>query len=235
MRFYEAKGFFRTIIIRVMAVRLGSPQVFQNRKEAGKLLAEALGKINLDLSKGLVLGLPRGGVVVAAEAAKDLKLPLDVMVTRKIGAPQNAEFALAAVDEDGKLTTDPSYEKEYHDYLLAAAEKERKEIKRRLLEYRGLDKHPQVKDRELILIDDGIATGQTMISAIRFSRNHGAKKVYVAVPVLPADTVEGIAGEANGLFYLYAPEAFWAVGQFYADFPQVMDEEVVAILNGQDK
>lgn len=204
--------------------------VFKDRKEAGKLLAEALKKINLDLSAGLVLGLPRGGVVVAAEVAKDLKLPLDIIVTRKIGAPENPEFALAAVDEDGKLTSDPSYEKEYSDYLAAMAEKERKEIKRRLREYRGLDRHPELAGRELILVDDGIATGQTMISAIRFAKNKKAKKVYVAVPVLPADTALEIRSEADGLFYLYAPEAFWAVGQFYADFPQVTDEEVVKIM-----
>lgn len=213
-----------------MVVRLGSPQVFKDRKEAGKLLANALSDINLDIKKGIILGLPRGGVMVAAEIAKDLKLPVDIIVTRKIGAPGNAEFALAAVDADGEFVADEKYRWENEYYIEEQAQKEKDEIKRRLKKYRGKDIHANLKGKKIILVDDGIATGQTMISAIRFSKKHGAKIVYVAVPVLPADTIAEIEDEADGLFYLYAPEAFWAVGQFYVDFPQVTDEEVVSFI-----
>lgn len=205
--------------------------VFNNRKDAGKLLARSLVDVNLKLEKGIVLGLPRGGVVVANEVAKKLKLPLDIVVTRKIGAPENPEFALAAVDENGALVGEESYLKRYQSFLIDEVEREVAEIKRRLLSYRKSEKHPDFSGKEAILVDDGIATGQTMISAIQFVKKRGAKNIYVAVPVLPADTIEEIAGETDGLFYLYAPESFWAVGQFYADFPQVTDEEVVVILS----
>jgi len=205
--------------------------VFNDRKGAGKLLAHALKDVNLSLSRGLVLALPRGGVLVAREITASLKLPLDIIVTRKIGAPHNSEFALAAIDEDGILTGDENQLKFYSKYLKDEASHQKKEIKRRLKTYRNEEKHPELRGKEVILVDDGIATGQTMTSAIRFAKRKGARKVYVATPVLPADTVEEIQNESDGLFYLYAPESFWAVGQFYADFPQVTDEEVVAVLS----
>lgn len=204
--------------------------VFKNRKEAGELLAESLKRINFDLSGVLILGLPRGGVIVAAEIAKDLRLPLDVIVTRKIGAPENVEFALAAVDADGEYLADKKYSREIEYYIEKQAQKEKEEIKRRLKKYRGKEAHPGFKEKKIFLVDDGIATGQTMISAIRYTKKHGAKKVYVAVPVLPADTITEIENEADGLFYLFAPDSFWAVGQFYIDFPQVTDREVIKTL-----
>lgn len=200
--------------------------LFKDRKNAGELLAKALRKVNLKLGKGLVLGLPRGGVVVAAELARSFNLPLDVVITRKITAPGNPEFALAAVDENGVMVSDGEQLTHYKKFLKDDIDREIAEIKRRLLVYRGEEKHPDFLGKEVILVDDGIATGQTMISAIRFSKRRGAKKVYVAVPVLPADTIEEIADEVDGLFYLYAPESFWAVGQFYTNFPQVTDGEV---------
>lgn len=214
-----------------MMTQLGLPQVFKNRTQAGVLLSAAIKKINLNLKNGLVLGLPRGGVVVAKELARSLKLPLDTIITRKIGAPENPEFALAAVDEDGVMTGDAGQLRQYKQFLDFGVKKEKGEIRRRLAVFRGTENHPNLKNKEIIIVDDGIATGQTMVSAIRFAKRRGAAKVFVAVPVLPADTTQEIKDEADGLFYLYAPESFWAVGQFYSDFPQISDEEVVNILS----
>ncbi|MFH1106594.1 MAG: phosphoribosyltransferase family protein [Candidatus Micrarchaeota archaeon] len=205
--------------------------MFSNRSEAGRLLAEKLGRHAN--SGALVLGIPRGGVVVAAEVAKALHLPLSVFVVRKLGAPGNPELAIGAVANDGAaywndgVIAHLGVGKGYRRDVLA---RESGEVRRRL-SLLGVSAELDVKGRTVILVDDGIATGATMKAGIRCLRKAGAKKIIVAVPVCPPDAPEQFAGLADDFVCLERPVFFAAVGQFYADFPQVTDVEVKRLLS----
>lgn len=203
--------------------------LFKDRREAGRMLAE-----NLNKYKGeedlLILGIPRGGVVVAKEIAGLLNAPLDIVVTRKIGHPSNPEFAIAAVDESGNIIKGDGIFLEDETYIKNEAENQKNEIKRRLKEYRGEEKHPDFRDKICILIDDGIATGLTTKTAIHFIRRNNPKKIILALPVIPADKIEVFKKIVDELYYIDSPEIFFSVGQFYENFPQVEDEEVKEIL-----
>lgn len=203
--------------------------IFKNREEAGKLLAEKLGKYK-GKKNLLVLGVPRGGVVVAKEIANYLKVPLDIIVTRKIGHPLNPEYAIAAIDENGNITEGIENLGEYGAYVEKEIGVQVREIKRRLKEYRGVDSHSGFKGKICIIVDDGIATGLTTLSAVRFIRAKKPARTILAVPVIPADTVNKLKSEVNELIYLDAPEIFYAIGAFYDDFRQVEDEEVIKLL-----
>lgn len=201
--------------------------LFKNREEAGEKLAKSL-KDYKAVKDVLVLGIPRGGVAVAYKVAKELNAPLDIVVTRKIGHPQNREFAIAAVDEVGSIIRDEGFlslDVDEH-YISEEARAQRKEIIRRLKKFRGEEKHLDVKDKICLIVDDGIATGLTIKSAIKFLKNEGAKKTVVAVPVMPIDKLHEIEEEADEVIALEKPQIFLAVGQFYEDFPQTSDEEV---------
>lgn len=206
--------------------------IFQNRQDAGKQLVSKLKqyKGNPD---AIVIGLPRGGVVVAFEVAQELDLPLDIIVPRKIGAPGNPEFAIGAIDEQGKGIFDQEVISGYRisqDYIKHEVEKERKEALRRLEVYRG-DRLPlDLSGKVAIIIDDGIATGATMRAAIQSAKAKGAKRVVVAVPVTAIDSLKKLKKEADEVVYLDAPAFFGAVGAFYEQFDQTSDEEVVALL-----
>lgn len=206
--------------------------IFTDRAEAGKLLAKKLSQYK-GFKNLLVLGVPRGGVVVAKEVAEYLNVPLDIVVTRKIGHPLSPEYAIAAVDENGDLIKDIEILTEYESYIKTEAELQRLEIKRRLKAYRGTDKHPDFKDKTCIIVDDGIATGLTTLSAIRFIRSKNPTKIVLAVPVIPKDIVEKFKSEVDELVYLDAPVVFYAIGAFYEEFPQVEDEEVIKILRSE--
>lgn len=195
-------------------------KIFKDRISAGKILAERLKNTTADL----VLGIPRGGVVIAAEVAKALKLPLDIVVVRKIGDPMQEELALGAVDSDGEAVLDESL---IHQF---AIKKAWKEVKRREDEYRQ-DKDPiNVDGKTVILVDDGIATGATTLSAIKYLQRHGAKKIILAIPVASPDVVEKLNREVDEVIALHTPEYFQAVGQFYQNFLPVSDEEVIQFL-----
>jgi len=201
--------------------------VFDDRAEAGRRLAAALvGRVR---PEALVLGVPRGGVVVAAEVARALKLDLDVIVVRKIGAPGNPEYAVGAVDEDGHVIggRDPRVSEEY---LEQAARTGREEIARRLSLYRGERPAPRIAGRDLIVVDDGIATGRTLLAALDSLRRRDAGSIMVAAPVASPDAAERIEDVADEFVALAAPKGFSAVGQFYREFGQTSDAEVVAIL-----
>lgn len=204
--------------------------VFKDRQEAGVLLADKLVRYKDDENL-LVLGVPRGGVVLADEVAKNFKASLDIIVTRKIGHPTNPEYAIAAVDEDGVIRVGHEDLNEYGDYLKKERAKQSKEIKRRLKEYRGKEKHPDFENRTCVIVDDGIATGLTTLSAIQFIKNHKPKKVVLAVPVVPKEAVSKFETEVDDFVYIEATEMFYAVGQFYEDFPQVEDTEVKDLLD----
>lgn len=203
--------------------------LFQNRQDAGKKLALELAKYK-EVKNLIVLGIPRGGVVVAKEVSDFLNASLNIVVVRKIGHPYNEELAVAAVDEDAIISKENGTEFISETYLEGEAAKQKDEIKRRLKEYTGEESHPDFKDKVCIIVDDGIATGLTTLSAIDFIKNRGADKIILAVPVIPADKVEFFKQLTNELIYLDAPELFFAVGEFYEDFPQTSDEEVKKLL-----
>lgn len=205
--------------------------VFRDRKEAGRKLAQAL-----SLFSGrdvLVLAIPRGGVVVAGPVATALKAELDVIIPRKVGAPGNKELAVAAVAPDGIVLYN---EKALNllglskEDLSLEIDREREEIERRLRLYRGDRKEPRIKGRTVIVIDDGLATGFTMEAALVSLTKKEPRELILAVPVAPPDTLERLRPLVSEVVCLVTPEPFYAVGQFYRSFPQVEDEEVLAIL-----
>jgi putative phosphoribosyl transferase len=205
--------------------------LFADRVDAGKRLAQALrGHVGKD---AVVLAIPRGGVVVGYEVTKTLALYLDVIIPRKIGAPNNPELAIGAMTEDGTILLDDRLVDYLHvsqEYVKEESEAQKAEIRRRLKLYRGDIPYPSLKGREVILIDDGMATGSTMKAALASVRKRGAKSVIIAIPVGPPSTIKELEKEADRVFCLYTPEAFYAIGQFYEDFTQTRDEEVIRLL-----
>jgi len=204
---------------------------FTDRVDAGKRLASTLS--NFSGKKGIVLAIPRGGVPVGFEIAKTLKIPLDVIIPRKIGAPDNPELAIGAVAEDGTAILDDNLVKYLavsREYIKEEIERQKQEIQRRLETYRQDSSYPNLKGFDVIVVDDGIATGSTMKAALASVKNRGAASITVAVPVGPPSTIEELEEVADRVVCLYTPEYFQAIGQFYSDFGQTTDEEVIKLL-----
>lgn len=205
---------------------------FRDRRDAGRQLAARLEPYR-ERPGVVVLGLLRGGVVVAAEVARELALPLDVMICRKIGAPENPELAIGAVAEGGGVYLNqegleatgasPSYVK-------SAIDRQQAEIARRQKVFRDGKPLFLPPESTILIVDDGIATGATVMAAIRALRRNGVARIVAAVPVAPADTVELLRPLVEQVIVLWAPTSFWAVGGFYDDFTQVSDEEVCDVL-----
>ncbi|MCS7171983.1 MAG: phosphoribosyltransferase family protein [Armatimonadetes bacterium] len=208
--------------------------MFRDRHHAGRALTAALRPRIAPEEDVLVLGIPRGGVVVAGEVAAQLGAELDIIVPRKLRAPQNPELAIGAVAEDGSLYLDERslwalrVDQAYIDQEAAF---QMVEIQRRLRAYRGDRPPPRVEGRTVILVDDGVATGSTMIAAVRSARSKKAGRVVVAVPVAPPESVHRLRQEADEVVCVHEDPYFMAVGQFYEDFRQVSDEEVRGILS----
>jgi predicted phosphoribosyltransferase len=204
---------------------------FADRVDAGKRLAEALADFHG--KNAVVLAVPRGGVVVGYEIAAALVLPLDVIVPRKLGAPDNPELAIGAVAEDGSTVLDESvvtYLGVNKGYIEEESARQREEITRRMTIYREGAAAAEVKGKIVIIVDDGIATGSTMKAALVSVKNRGAKSVVVAVPVGPPNTIQELRRLADRVVCLYMPEYFEAIGQFYEDFSQTSDDEVIKLL-----
>jgi predicted phosphoribosyltransferase len=204
---------------------------FSNRVDAGKRLAAALK--DFSGKKGIVLAIPRGGVVVGSVIAKALNLPLDVIIPRKIGAPDNPELAIGAVAEDGTAILDANlirYLGVSREYVKEETEHQKNEIERRLKLYRQDTSYPELKGLDVIVVDDGIATGSTMKAALASVKNRGAASITVAVPVGPPSTIQELNTMANRVVCLYMPEFFQAIGEFYDDFSQTSDEDVIKML-----
>jgi putative phosphoribosyl transferase len=204
---------------------------FVDRVDAGKRLASALK--NFSAEKGIVLAIPRGGVVVGYVIANTLNLPLDVIIPRKIGAPDNPELAIGAVAEDGTSILDQNLIKYLgvsREYVVEETERQKQEIRRRLKLYRQDTSYPDLKGLDVIVVDDGIATGSTMKAALASVKNRGAASITVAVPVGPPSTIEELEKMADRVVCIYTPEFFQAIGEFYRDFNQTSDEEVIGLL-----
>jgi putative phosphoribosyl transferase len=205
--------------------------LFLDRRSAGHELGLALERYRG--ASTLVLGLPRGGVVVAAEVAKVLGAQLDVILTRKIGAPGNPEYAIGAVAEGGGVVLN---EREIallgigQAYVEEEIRREEQRIAERIDAFRQGAPLPPLRDHPVLVVDDGVATGYTMLAALRAARNQGAKPVVMAVPVAPPSTLERLAPECDDAVVLAAPDPFYAVGMFYQNFDQTSDEEVVQLL-----
>lgn len=206
--------------------------IFLNRTEAGQRLGNAL--LLYQESDVYVLAIPRGGVVVGAAVAQILNTPLDVIVPRKLRSPYNPELAIGAVAHDGSVYLDPAFGAEMgidEAYLDEEVRFQRQEIARRLAAYRGGSTYPDLNDRTAIVVDDGIATGSTMIAALRAARKMFSRRLIAAIPVAPGDGVYRLQPEADDVVCLATPPVFYAVGQFYEDFAQTTDEEVMRLLH----
>lgn len=206
--------------------------MFYDRADAGEKLAKALESYK-DQKDALILAMPRGGVEVAKKIAENLRLALDIVITRKIGAPGNSEYAIGAVASSGE----PILNDEVigtmgitADYLDNEIIKQREEIKRRLQLYRGNKASLNLKNKTVIIVDDGIATGYTILAALDFIKSQNPQKIVVAIPVAPEDVLKQIKNKVDDLICLEIPDEFFAVGQFYDQFDQVSDEEVTKLL-----
>lgn len=211
--------------------------IFQNRQEAGLELIPELwrycGKKDV-----VIIGLPRGGVVVAYQIANALNIPLDITVPRKIGAPDNPEFAIGAITEDGEGIFNSEVINTYRiswDYIEKEVEKETKEAFRRKKAYRGNCPSIEIKDKTVIIVDDGIATGSTMMAAIKSIKYRGASSIVVAVPVASREAIKKIKDTVDKVICLQPHLCFGAVGACYYDFAQVSDHEVIELLENCGK
>ncbi|MBI4407042.1 MAG: phosphoribosyltransferase [Candidatus Kerfeldbacteria bacterium] len=202
--------------------------IFANRKQAAQQLLPLL-QAYRQQANTIVLGLPRGGVVTAAEIARGLNVPLDIVTPRKIGAPFNKEFAVGAVTMDGAiLLNDDSAVPD--DYIKQAAAKQQREAQRRFKLYRGQRPPLQLHHKTIVLVDDGIATGLTMRAALHYIRSFKPKRIVLIAPVGAPDAVASLTHLVDQVVVPHTPDYFGSVGEWYAAFPEVTDDEVIALL-----
>ena len=204
--------------------------IYRDRYDAGRQLAAKLERYRAE--HPLVLGLPRGGVVVGYEAATALEAPLDVLVVRKLGAPGHEEFAIGAMAPDTILVNTPLITELGipQSYLADVVGRERKELARRERLYRGDRPMPDLKGRTVILVDDGLATGATAQAAVESLRRQGAARIVFAAPVCSTDGAAALAAVADDVVCLECPADFRAVGFWYTDFTPTTDAEVIECL-----
>jgi putative phosphoribosyl transferase len=204
---------------------------FADRREAGKQLAERLAPLAAE--HPVVVALPRGGLPVAREVALALNAPLEILAVRKLGAPHNPEYGIGAIAEDDTSVIDRQAVAELgidQATLESIAAREAGELRRRVALYRGERPPCDLSGRTAIAVDDGVATGVTDIAALRAVRQRGARRIVLAVPVCAPDSLPRLREEADEIVCLRAPTVFYGVGQWYKDFSQVSDAEVVATL-----
>lgn len=209
--------------------------IFENRVDAGQQLAHVLEHYKKE--KLVILGLARGGLPVALEIAKAFSAPLDVVVVRKLGVPSYAELGFGAI-APGIVVYNNDVMRAYpisQQQVDIVKVEEEAELARRIKEYRGDKKGYALKDKTAILVDDGIATGITVLAAIRYIRTFEPQKIVVAAPVCAPDILQALRAEADDLIFLTAPMNFNAVAQWYESFPQVSDDEVKMILESSSR
>jgi len=201
-------------------------EILKDRKEAGLLLSEKLEKYQD--TDTIILAVPRGGVPIGYEIAKNLNLPLDIILSKKIGHPLNKEYAIGAVSLDSTIIDE--HPEVSNDYIEAEIKHLRELLQEKYAVYMGNRKPIDVKGKNVIIVDDGIATGNTLLASINMLRKNNPKKIIVAVPVVPADVVAIFQQKTDEFIFLMAPMDFGGVGRFYQDFEQVNDDEVIRML-----
>ena len=205
--------------------------VFEDRVDAGRTLAEDISEYTG--KDGVVFATPRGGVIVGAEVARQLGLPLEIVIARKIGHPAWPEYAIGAVSETGEAVwNDGELQMADETWVQEEVEKQRLEAKRRRITYFGKERYmPEARGKIAIVVDDGIATGLTMRAALKEVRRYEPRRIVVAVPVAPRDAIRDVARLAEEVVVAYVPASgFGAVGAYYRDFPQIEDEQVKQII-----
>jgi putative phosphoribosyl transferase len=208
-------------------------KTFVDRSDAGQRLAEALASY-ADHDDVILLALPRGGVPVAAEVARQLRTSLDVFLVRKLGTPGREELAMGAIAPGGYRVMNRdvvAMSRVSEEEIAKQEEKERAELNRRLESYRGDRPPPDLSGKTVVLIDDGLATGASMQVAVEAVRNAGAARVVVAVPTAPPESVERLEEVADEVMSLITPRRFIAVGTWYESFEQTSDQEVRDLLS----
>lgn len=203
--------------------------LFEDRRDAGGRLAEALMRFR-DAPRTLIVALPRGGVAVAYEVSVALHVPLDILITRKLGTPGNPELAMGALAETGyRHLNDDVLDScgVSPEELEAEVQRQQREIQRRIEKYRQGRPLASVEGQTVILVDDGIATGATFYASLAALRHRQVGRLVAAVPVAPERTREALADKVDEVVILHTPESFFGIGQFYADFTQVTDDEVL--------
>ena len=219
--------------------------MFRNRRQAGKLLARKLKEFKRKKDV-IVVGITRGGVVVAGEISSFLKLPLDIIVIKKIGAPQNPELAIGAIGPNGVVFWDEglirrlNIGEEYKNHLKEIKNLERAELEHFLMRGKSIgklrtSKSINVKNKKIILVDDGVATGATVLCAVKFFRKEKSKEVILAIPVIAKDTSLSIKKYFDTVVTLQIEGELYAIGQFYREFPQVENREVIQLINGKSE
>ncbi|MBD1396617.1 phosphoribosyltransferase [Pontibacter sp. JH31] len=204
-------------------------EYIRNREEAAELLADRLEKYKG--RKGVVLAIPRGGVPVAAPIARRLGMPLEVTVSKKIGHPFNPEFAIGAVSlEDVEVDDRIDVP---HEYIAAETERIRQSLRKKYQLFMGNRQPVELRDRLVIIVDDGIATGKTLLSTVNMVKKQQPQMLIVAVPVAPRSAIEQFESIVDEVVCLLVPPFFQAVGQFYQEFTQTSDEEVIELLRNQ--
>jgi len=215
----------------------GAPQRrFRNRQDAGRMLAERLAEY-AGREDVLVLALPRGGVPVGLELSRALEAPLDVFLVRKLGLPGQEELAMGAIASGGARVLNDDLVATLglsSEVIDAVAEREQVELERRERVYRGDRPAPEVRDRTVILVDDGLATGSSMRAAVEAVRQRHPRRIVVAVPAAPRQTCDELRQQVDELVVLRTPHPFYAVGAWYEDFSEVSDDEVRAMLAGEE-
>jgi len=206
--------------------------MFDDRADAGRQLADLIEGHDVDAD--IVLAIPRGGLPVGRAVADALAVPLDIVAARKLGAPGNPEFAIGAVASDGTIFLNDEYIDQLgvdESYVDDAIERERAAAQEKVDRYRGERPPLDLHDKTVVVVDDGVATGATTIACLRQIRAAGAARVVLAVPVGPPDTIERLGAEADEVLCVETPPSFMAVGQFYASFTQVSDDEAMRYLD----
>jgi putative phosphoribosyl transferase len=212
--------------------------LFRDRTDAARQLAEKLYWLKNEVEKSkssvVIVAIPRGGIIIGNIIAKELRTKLDLVVTRKIGAPFNPELAIGAVMPDGSyfLNDVAGMINVSQDYIESQIKKEVKEIERRQIEFRGSKEYDnKLEDKIVVLVDDGIATGATILASAKWTKEkHNCKQLIIAVPLAPREILEDLNRAADKVIVLYTPEPFGAVGRFYQNFNQVSDDEVKEIM-----
>jgi len=202
--------------------------IFKDRFDAGKQLADALSQYK-DKDDVVILAIPRGALQIGYVLSKELHAPLDVVFSKKIGAPGQEEFAIGAVTSED-VVINPMYEAQFKEYIDQKVKEIRETLRERSILYRKGNPPIDLKDKVVIVTDDGIATGRTLLMTLDLIKKQKPKKVIIAIPVAPLDTLDDFKGKVDEIVCLATPEPFYSIGRFYNNFAQVTDDEAIDLL-----